>query len=55
MTRARVRGATLAPGVKVRDTAERETPASAATSWEVTFDCCFTLGSGPGRRRRAAF
>jgi len=32
MTRLRVSADTLAPGVKARDTAERETPAFAATS-----------------------
>src|SRR3954466_7112086 len=41
-TFSRVSGATLAPGVKVRDTAERDTPASSATSTEVTEVFCLS-------------
>lgn len=36
MMRARVSAETLAPGVKQRETAARETPASSATSFALT-------------------
>jgi hypothetical protein len=38
MTRRRVSSETLAPGVKVRETAERDTPARAATCSALTKD-----------------
>lgn len=36
----RIFGDTLAPGVNVRETAERETPAFSATSWALTNSFC---------------
>jgi hypothetical protein len=46
MMRARVLGATLAPAVKVRDTAERDTCASLATSLALMRDFkSLTIGS----------
>ena len=44
MTRARMRGDALAPGLKQRETADCETRARFATSYEVTG--CWSCGSG---------
>jgi hypothetical protein len=43
MTFSLVLDETLAFGVNVRDTADRETPASSATLWDVTLTLFFFL------------
>jgi hypothetical protein len=52
ITRSRVSSAMLDPGVKARETADCDTPASAATSKEVARDRLILVGMPASSQRR---